>query len=42
MVNAVKKALPEAQKSLPPDLEIKLLFYQSVFVRASVEGVHYT
>src|SRR5690242_18417518 len=39
VVNAVKKALPEAQKSLPPDLKIKMLFDQSVFVRASVEGV---
>src|SRR3954469_12358324 len=39
VVNAVKKALPEAQKSLPPDLKIQMLFDQSVFVRASVEGV---
>src|SRR3954466_14359718 len=29
VVNAVKKALPEAQKSLPPDLKIQMLFDQS-------------
>jgi multidrug efflux pump subunit AcrB len=39
VVDAVKKALPEAQKSLPPDLKIEPLFDQSLFVRASVEGV---
>src|SRR3954447_24175265 len=39
VVDAVKKALPEAQKSLPPDYKIEMLFDQSVFVRASVEGV---
>src|SRR5580765_1440807 len=39
VVDAVKKALPEAQKQLPPDLKIDLLIDQSVFVRASVEGV---
>jgi multidrug efflux pump subunit AcrB len=39
VVNAVKKALPEAEKSLPPDIKIEQLFDQSVFVRASVEGV---
>jgi multidrug efflux pump subunit AcrB len=39
VVEAVKKALPEAQKSLPPDLKIQMLFDQSIFVRASVEGV---
>ncbi len=39
VVDAVKKALPEAQKQLPPDLKIDLLIDQSIFVRASVEGV---
>jgi len=39
VVAAVKKALPEARKQLPPDLDIDLLFDQSIFVRASVEGV---
>ena len=39
VVDAVKKALPEASKQLPPDFKIDLLIDQSVFVRASVEGV---
>ncbi|MDB5296982.1 MAG: Cobalt-zinc-cadmium resistance protein CzcA, partial [Phycisphaerales bacterium] len=39
VVEAVKRALPEAQKQLPPDLKIDYLLDQSVFVRASVEGV---
>ncbi len=39
VVEAVKKALPEAQKQLPPDLKVDLLVDQSIFVRASVEGV---
>ena len=39
VVDAVKKLLPEASKQLPEDLKIDLLIDQSVFVRASVEGV---
>ena len=39
VVAAVKKALPEAQKQLPPDLKIEMLFDQSIFVEASVMGV---
>jgi multidrug efflux pump subunit AcrB len=39
VVEAVKKALPEARKQLPQDLEIEMLFDQSIFVRASVNGV---
>jgi multidrug efflux pump subunit AcrB len=39
VVERVKKALPEARKQLPPDLDIDMLFDQSIFVRASVEGV---
>ncbi len=39
VVDAVKARLPEIEKSLPPDLKISILFDQSVFVRASVDGV---
>ncbi len=39
VVDAVKRILPEAQKQMPPDLKIDMLIDQSVFVRASVEGV---
>src|SRR3954470_5369670 len=39
VVNNIKKALPDIKKTLPPDLEITPMFDQSVFVRASVEGV---
>jgi len=39
IVNSVKKALPKIQATLPPELEIRLLADQSVFVRASIEGV---
>ena len=39
VVEAVKKALPEARKQLPPDLKIDLLIDQSVFVRSSVRDV---
>ncbi len=39
VVNAVKAKLPEIEKTLPPDLKIKMLFDQSVFVRASINGV---
>jgi multidrug efflux pump subunit AcrB len=39
VVSAVKAKLPEIEKTLPPELKIKLLFDQSVFVRASIEGV---
>src|SRR6185437_2638281 len=39
VVNGVKKALPQIKTTLPPDLTITPLFDQSVFVRASVEGV---
>jgi len=31
--------VPIAAKSLPPDLSIKALFDQSLFVRASIQGV---
>jgi multidrug efflux pump subunit AcrB len=39
VVNNIKKALPDIQKTLPPELKITPMFDQSVFVRASVEGV---
>jgi len=39
VVNQVRAALQVARKSAPPGLEIKELFDQSVFVKASVNGV---
>src|SRR2546428_1120577 len=39
IVQRVKDALPRIQATLPPELEVKPLFDQSVFVRASLQGV---
>jgi multidrug efflux pump subunit AcrB len=39
IINNVKKALPRIETSLPPELEIKPLADQSVFVEASISGV---
>jgi multidrug efflux pump subunit AcrB len=39
VVKAVKAALPAAMAALPKELEVTPMFDQSVFVRASVEGV---
>src|SRR5882757_7222412 len=39
VVDGVKKLLPAIQATLPSALQIKLLFDQSLFVRASVSGV---
>src|SRR5213595_2875805 len=39
IVQRVKDALPRIQATLPPELAIKPLFDQSVFVRASIQGV---
>src|SRR5882762_2859081 len=39
VVNAVKAIVPLAAQSLPPELSIKALFDQSLFVRASIAGV---
>jgi multidrug efflux pump subunit AcrB len=39
IVNSVKKALPKITAGLPPELDVRLLADQSVFVRASIEGV---
>jgi len=39
VVNRVRAVLPGIQAQLPPELKMDLLFDQSVFVRAAVEGV---
>ncbi len=39
VVNAIKALVPLAAQSLPPELTIKALFDQSLFVRASIQGV---
>jgi CzcA family heavy metal efflux pump len=39
VVKAVQQMLPRIQQTLPPGLEIKQLFDQSLFVRAAIQGV---
>ncbi len=39
IIRRVKTALPAIQSTLPPTLEITQLFDQSIFVRASINGV---
>ncbi|HBZ70208.1 MAG TPA: RND transporter [Deltaproteobacteria bacterium] len=39
IVQRVKDALPRIKATLPPELDIKPLFDQSVFVRAALDGV---
>ena len=39
VVNAIKALVPVALKTLPPEMNIKALFDQSLFVRASIQGV---
>jgi multidrug efflux pump subunit AcrB len=39
VVNGVKNALPELQRLLPKDVDIKAIFDQSIFVKASLNGV---
>src|SRR5215470_13449595 len=39
IVNHVKEVLPRVAEALPQDLEMKPLFDQSLFVRASINGV---
>ncbi|QEL16234.1 efflux RND transporter permease subunit [Limnoglobus roseus] len=39
LVKAVKAALPTIQAAAPPDLQIEMLFDQSLFVEAAVDGV---
>src|SRR5437868_4216261 len=39
VVEGVRAALPRIQAQLPPELKLELMFDQSVFVRAAVDGV---
>ncbi|XGV96947.1 MAG: efflux RND transporter permease subunit [Leptolyngbya sp. BL-A-14] len=39
VVDRIKGVLPRIRSTLPPELDLKLLFDQSIFVRASLEGV---
>src|ERR1700733_14096261 len=39
IVNKVKAALPRIEAAMPPELKIRQLFDQSLFVRASINGV---
>ncbi len=39
VISGIKSLLPQIQASLPPELEIKPMADQSVFVRASIDGV---
>jgi CzcA family heavy metal efflux pump len=39
VVDGIKAIVPRAAQSLPPELSIKALFDQSLFVRASIQGV---
>jgi CzcA family heavy metal efflux pump len=39
IVQGIKDIVPQAAKSLPPELKISSLFDQSLFVRASINGV---
>jgi multidrug efflux pump subunit AcrB len=39
VVSAVRAALPQVQATLPPQLEIKPLFDQSIFVKGAIGGV---
>ena len=39
IVDSLKDLLPTARSALPPDLDVKALFDQSVFVKAAVQGV---
>jgi multidrug efflux pump subunit AcrB len=39
IVNKVKAALPRIEAAMPPELKIRQLFDQSLFVRASISGV---
>jgi multidrug efflux pump subunit AcrB len=39
IVNSIKKAMPVIEAGLPPQLIVKELFDQSIFVRASINGV---
>src|SRR5215472_10323815 len=39
IVNSIREMLPKIEATLPQDLEIRPLFDQSLFVRASIQGV---
>jgi multidrug efflux pump subunit AcrB len=39
IVNSVKKALPKILAAMPPELNVRQLFDQSLFVRAAISGV---
>jgi multidrug efflux pump subunit AcrB len=39
IVSQIKKMLPRIRSTLPPSLNLKLMFDQSLFVRAAIEGV---
>jgi multidrug efflux pump subunit AcrB len=39
IVNNVKAMIPKLKPTLPPDLDIRTLFDQSIFVKASITGV---
>ena len=39
VVNRIKAILPRVKQTVPPDLKLQLLFDQSIFVKASVQGV---
>ncbi len=39
VVDRIKQAMPKVRATLPASLDLKLLFDQSIFVRASIEGV---
>ena len=39
VVQRIKDMLPKVQATLPPELDLKLMFDQSIFVRAAVDGV---
>lgn len=39
IVNAIKKALPRIMETVPPELKLSLFGDQSLFVRASIQGV---
>ena len=39
IVDGIKKALPIAAESMPPDIKVSQLFDQSLFVKAAIKGV---
>ncbi|HEV2424274.1 MAG TPA: efflux RND transporter permease subunit [Terriglobia bacterium] len=39
IISQIKKELPQIEKGLPPQLQVKTLADQSIFVRASIQGV---